>query len=146
MKVLLLQNIKNVGQKGDIKDVAEGFARNNLIPRGLVKECTEKVMREVQKLSKDKDTHNFTIQEKIKEEFELLSNKTFSFNLKSNEKGMLFGKFDVKDILEKIHKEGYKHIDKKHISDSIFPIKQTGEYTIVLKDGKTTSTFTLEIK
>lgn len=145
MKVVLLQNVKNVGQKGEVKEVSEGFARNHLIPRGLAKIGTEQTLKEVQKLSHDKEKHEEALLHKIQEAFEALSGKTFTLDLKSNEGGALFAKFDEKNLLDFLHREGYKTIEKKHLTIVGGTIKHTGTYTILLKEKKLTSSCTLII-
>lgn len=145
MKVVLLQNVKNVGQKGEVKEVSEGFARNHLIPQGLAKVGTEKTLREVEKLSHDKEKHSTVLLQKIKETFDALSGQSFTINLKGNEKGALFAKFDEKNLLDFLLGQGIKHLEEKHISLVGSPIKHTGTYTVVLKEKKLTSTFTITI-
>ena len=145
MKVVLLQNVKKVGQKGEVKEVAEGFARNHLIPQNLAKEATAQVLREVAKLSQDKVVHNASVVAKIAEEFKTISNQNFSFQLRANEKGALFAKFEEKNFIEYIHKQGYKHIELKHVHITESPIKHTGSYTVVFKEGKLTSSCTITI-
>lgn len=146
MKVVLLQNVKNVGQKGEVKDVSEGFAWNHLIPNKLAKPGTEQVLKEVQKLSKDKEKHHSAVLEKIKEIFTSLSNQTFVYKQKATEQGALFAKFDEKDLLKDLHQKGYKGLELKNISLSVSPIKHTGTYTAVLKEKNLTSTCTIQIE
>jgi large subunit ribosomal protein L9 len=146
MKIILLQNVKNVGQKGEVKEVSEGFARNHLFPRNLAKAGTEQTLREVKKLSQDKANHQALEVSKIKETFESLSNQIFVFNMKATEQGALFAKFEEKNLLEYLHKKEYKKIELKHITIVGSPIKHTGDYTVVLKEKNITSTFTISIQ
>lgn len=146
MKIILLQNVKNVGQKGEVKEVSEGFAQNHLFPRKLAKAGTEQTLREVQKLSQDKTKHETAQLLKIKENFDSLSNQIFVFNLKATEQGALFAKFEEKNLLEDLHKKGFKNIELKHLSIVGSPIKHTGDYTVVLKEKNITSTFTVSIQ
>lgn len=146
MKVVLLQNVKGVGQKGDVKEVAEGYARNNLIPRGLAKAGTEKNLNEVKKLSKDKVKHKEAVQKKTKQAFEKISTHKFVFKVNANDSGSLFAKFDVKNLLKEINKAGFTDILEKHITIPQGVIKEVGEYTAVLKDGNVTSTFSFTLK
>jgi large subunit ribosomal protein L9 len=146
MKIILLQNVKNVGQKGEVKEVSEGFARNHLFPRNLAKAGTPQTLREVKKLSQDKAQHEASQLSKIKESFDALNNQTFIFNMKATEQGALFAKFEEKNFLEYLHKKGYKNIELKHLSIVGSPIKHTGEYTVVLKEKNITSTCTISIQ
>jgi large subunit ribosomal protein L9 len=146
MKVILLQNVKNVGQKGEVKEVSEGFARNNLIPRGLAKAGTEKNLNQAKKLSGDKIKHNQVVKKKTQQVFEKISNQNFVFTVNANEVGSLFAKFDSEILLKELHAKGFKEIQSKHLTIPEGTIKEIGEYTAVLKDGNITSTFSFTIK
>ncbi len=146
MKVVLLQNVKGVGQKGDVKEVKEGYALNHLIPRNLAKIGTKELLKEVQKISKDKITHTNVILQKIEETFQKLSGQEFIFELKANETGSLFAKFDEKNLLEELHKKGHKTLEQKHISITNSPIKHLGIYEVSLKEKNLKGTFTITIK
>jgi len=145
MKVVLLQNVKGVGQKGQVKEVSEGHARNLLIPRGLAKAGTEQTLKEVHKISKDKEDRDTRVREKIEEAFFELSDQHFSFPVKINTNGALFAKFDEKNILQELHKKGFKIITLKQISLTGSPLKHKGDYLVVLKDGSVTSTFKITV-
>jgi len=145
MKVVLLQNVKGVGQKGQVKEVSEGHARNLLIPRGLAKAGTEQTLKEVHKISKDKEDRDTRVREKIEEAFFELSDQHFSFPVKINTNGALFAKFDEKNILQELHKKGFKIITLKQISLIGSPLKHKGDYLVVLKDGSVTSTFKITV-
>lgn len=127
MKIILLQDIKNLGKIGDIKNVAEGYARNFLLPKKMVEAATEEVIKkaEVEKA-----------EEKSKKEAELEDLKNLAkkikdkkITIKSKEKkGKLFGSIGAKDITEAMKKENLE------ISQSCIimkeAIKKTGEYKI----------------
>jgi len=145
MKVVLLQNVKKVGKKGEVKEVSEGYARNSLIPQGLAKAGTEQVIKQVAKLSQDQQKHKEALNQKIKKTFEDISKKTFIFKVNANETGSLFAKFDAKSLAEELHKEGFSKIEEKHILIPENNIKQTGDYTATLKEGSVTSSFNFSI-
>ena len=145
MKVVLLQNVKNVGKKGEVKEVSEGYARNSLIPQGLARAGTQDAIKQVQKLSQDKEKHKTAVENKLKKSFEEISGKKFIFKLNTNETGALFAKFDTKYLIQELHKQGFTNITEKHITMSENPIKQTGEYTAVLKQDSITSNFLFSI-
>lgn len=146
MKVLLLSNVKGVGQKGDIKEVSEGYARNLLIPRGLAQFATETIQKELSKLSRDKQEHTRILTEKIQEEIIEISGREFVLVLKANEKGALFAKFTTEDFLKHLQAQGFKHITTKHLHIADSPLKELGTYKVKLNEGKITAECNLVLK
>jgi large subunit ribosomal protein L9 len=127
MKVVLTKDVKNVGKTGQTKDVADGFARNFLIPNGLAEPATKGIVQKVQKIiqeSQEKEQDELKTQQELAEK---LDGKEFVIKAKAK-KGKLFGSIDAKKIAEKISSEGVK-VDAAFIKlDS--PIKELGEKQI----------------
>ncbi len=131
MKVLLLQDVKPQGKKGDIVEVNDGYARNFLIRKGLAKEATASVINETnQRRAAD--------EKRRKEELEaakLAANKlegtTVEIAIRCGENGKPFGAVTGKEIAEKLTQMGYD-IDKKKVvlKDAI---KMVGNYHVELK-------------
>ena len=139
MKVILQKDVANLGDAGDIKDVAEGYARNFLLPRKLVipaDESSKKVVEHQKKLIKLK-------KEKRKKNSEKLAGSMAGLELnitvQVGEEGKLFGSVTSMDIAKKLKEKGFDIDKKKIIIES--PIKQEGEYTIKIKldEGQTPS-------
>lgn len=131
MKVILKEDVKNIGSMGQILDVADGFARNYLVPRGLAMEANVKNIKSLEHAKK-------VIQEKakkVKNQAEDLStriaNITVVIKAKAGEEGKLFGSVTTMDIAEQLKNEGMD-IDKKKISLEE-PIKRLGTYTVNIK-------------
>ncbi len=131
MKVVLKDDIMNIGKMGQIIDVADGYARNYLVPRGLAIEANTKNIKSLEHEKR-------IIQEKakkIKNSAEDLSHKISTMTLvikaKSGDDGKLFGSVTTMDIAELLQNEGIK-IDKKRISLDE-PIKRLGSYTVNVK-------------
>ncbi|MEW6003042.1 MAG: 50S ribosomal protein L9 [Nitrospirota bacterium] len=131
MKVILREDVKNVGKMGEIVNVADGYARNYLVPRGLAIVANT---RNIKFLENEKRI----IQERAKRLKNLsreLANKISSMELvikeKVGEEGKLFGSVTAMDIAEALKKEGLD-IDKKKISLDE-PIKRLGSYTVNIK-------------
>ena len=90
MKVILLKDVAKIGRKYDIKNVADGYALNMLIPRGLAVVATEQAMKKVETL-KVNDTTDKKIQtELLLKNLEVIKNLTLNLKEKANEKGHLF--------------------------------------------------------
>lgn len=131
MKVILKEDVKNIGNMGQIVDVADGFARNYLIPRGLAVEANVKNIKSLEHEKK-------VIQEKVKKIkissqtlSDKLANMTLVIKAKAGEEGKLFGSVTTMDIAEQLKNEGFE-IDKKKISLEE-PIKRLGSYSVNIK-------------
>lgn len=132
MKVILNEDIKGTGKKGDIINASDGYARNYLFPKGLAVEATE---GNVSSIKAKKDSLKFKKDQEIKDAKELakkLSGITVNFKVKAGENGKLFGSITSKDIAEEIKKQFNIDVDKKKIilEDSI---KLSGVYSIEIK-------------
>ncbi|HWP98728.1 MAG TPA: 50S ribosomal protein L9 [Syntrophomonadaceae bacterium] len=132
MKVLLIQTVKNLGKEGEIKEVADGYARNYLIPQGLVQEATTTLVKETQERKvreqKQKDKERARA-EQIKEQ---LDGKTLKIKARTGGGDKLFGAVTTREIAEVLKQELHVDIDKKKI-DLAEPIKHLGQYQIKLK-------------
>ena len=131
MKVVMKEDIKNVGKMGQIVDVADGFARNYLVPRGLAVEANTKNLKALEHEKK-------LIQEKakkIKNSAETLSDKistmTLMIKAKAGDEGKLFGAVTSMDIAELLKNEGIEMDKKKIFLDE--PIKRLGSYSVNIK-------------
>lgn len=132
MKVILKENVEKIGSKGDVVNVAKGYARNFLFPRNLAVEATKENLKILEK-EREK---LLEIKEKEKEEAEALGDKIksyeFKLSAKSGEKGKLFGSITSKDIAEAVKEESGIEIDKRKI-ELKEPIKELGMHNIVVK-------------
>ena len=138
MKVILQKDIPNLGDAGDIKDVANGYARNYLIPRNLViiaNDSSKKAMDHQDKLIKIKKEKRKKDSEKILESMTGIEVKIVA---QVGEEGKLFGSITSMDIAKKLNEQGF-NIDKRKINLEN-PIKQEGEFDIPIKldEGLTT--------
>lgn len=131
MRVILKEEVKQLGDMGQVVDVSNGYARNYLIPRGLAIEANEKNIKSLEHEKK-------VIQEKlrkIRNSAQELSNKIANMSIiikaKSGEEGKLFGSVTSMDIAEQLKNEGFE-IDKKKILLEE-PIKRLGKYTVTIK-------------
>jgi len=131
MKVILLEDIEKIGKKHEVKEVKNGYARNFLIPKGLVKQATEEALKwlEVQKEIQEKQA-----EEDLKTVEEIVSKidgLEVIIPVKVGDKGQLFEKIDPKDISEKIKEAGFDI--KKDQIDLEKPLEELGEFPVKLK-------------
>ena len=132
MKVILLQDVKALGKKGDIVNVNDGYARNFLLPRKLAVEANTANMSQ---LKGRQDSANFK-KEQEKEEAsaikEKLSKIMLKINVKAGENGKIFGSITAKEIATELQKQYKIEVDKKKILLKE-PIKEIGTFTIDIK-------------
>ena len=124
MKVILLEDVKNVGKKGTIINAKDGYARNFLFPKNLAIEATSvnlKNLEAAQKQKEEKEKEAYTEAKKLEEE---LMKLTVVIKTKTGENGKLFGAVTTKEIAENIEKEYGYTIDKKKYE--MEPIKLVG--------------------
>jgi large subunit ribosomal protein L9 len=131
MRVILKQDVENVGRKGDSVDVAAGFARNFLIPKRLAIEVTSSNIKMVeierQALKKRAEKERLSSQELIQR----LNQITLTFKKKAGEKDHIFGSVSSSDIKDGLQALGYDIEKKKICLDE--PIKRVGNYTVPIK-------------
>ena len=133
MKVILIQDIKSLGKKGDIKDVSEGYARNFLFPKRLAQIASDSAMKSVvaQKEKERKAAQDAA--QKLMELSQILKGKEFVIKSKGMG-GKLFGSVSAKDIAAEIRKNDIA-VDEKMVRLPS-PIKKTGQYPIEIKFGE----------
>jgi large subunit ribosomal protein L9 len=131
MKVILKEEVKNLGDLGEIVNVSNGYARNYLIPKGLAEFATPENMRMLDRESKIKKDKL----EKLKKEAELFAGKLEEVSCtivkKAGEDDKLFGSVTTQDVQESLKNEGIE-IDKKKIVLEE-PIKSLGVYKVSIK-------------
>ncbi|MCF6094656.1 50S ribosomal protein L9 [Microaerobacter geothermalis] len=131
MKVIFLRDVKGQGKKGEMKEVSDGYARNFLIPKGLVVPATEGNLKtlEIQKEKERKRKEQELAEAKqLSKELEKL---TVTIKAKSGEGGRLFGSVTSKQIAETLEKMNIK-IDKRKIQLNE-PIRTLGVTNIPVK-------------
>jgi large subunit ribosomal protein L9 len=131
MKIILRENLENLGEIGDVVDVKDGYARNYLIPRKLAYEANTKNLShlEAQKKQLDQKIEKEKIKaEKVREELEKVS---LTIQMVVGEDGKLFGSVTTQMIADALQEKGFT-IDRKTITIPE-PIKALGIYTVVIK-------------
>jgi len=131
MKVILKEDLKKLGSKGDIVNVSDGYARNFLIPKGLVKKATEGNINQLAHKEKAKKKKKAEKTSEAKEIAAQLEKEKFVISVKAGENGRLFGSVNTKDIADTVNKAGYS-IDKRKI-DLDESIKSLGVHNIKVK-------------
>ncbi|WP_339148247.1 MULTISPECIES: 50S ribosomal protein L9 [unclassified Sutcliffiella] len=142
MRVIFLKDVKGKGKKGEVKNVADGYAHNFLLKQGLAMEASNGNLKslEAQKNKEAKEAEQEL--ENAKELKATLENLTLEFHTKAGEGGRLFGSITTKQIAEELHKKHKIKIDKRkmELNDAIralgytnVPVKLHTDVTATLK-------------
>ncbi|MEY4440643.1 MAG: hypothetical protein RLY49_269 [Candidatus Parcubacteria bacterium] len=143
MKVILLKDVPKIGKKNEIKDVADGFAQNSLLPRKLAQVATPQAIAALKDAqAKAEQIHTQEI-EGIKKAIENLNGHNITLELAANAQGHLFSKFKIEQ-LKKVFKDKNITFDTKYIVP--FEFKEVGIYTIKIKSPQVVGEFQIEIK
>ena len=132
MKVILLKDVRNVGKKGEIKEVSDGYARNFLMPRGLAVEATEGNLKHLLDEKKQEKEKEERIKKRSEEILNKLSKKVWEIRAKAGSAGKLFGSLTSSSIAEMLSKATGEEIDKRWVKVKK-PIKEIGTYEIDVK-------------
>ncbi len=131
MKVILLQDVKGQGKKGQVVDVNEGYARNFLVKKGLAEIATATKLNDLSQKKSSADFHKAEEVKATKLLAEEIKGKSFTVKIKAGQNGKVFGSVTGANISDALSSAGYE-IDKKKIVLSQ-PIKTLGTYDIDLK-------------
>ena len=131
MKVILLQDVKGQGKKGEVLEVNEGYARNFLIKKGLAEAATASKLNDINQKKAAADYHHAEEVKATRELAKEISGKTFTVRIKAGQGGKVFGSVTGANISDALQQAGYS-IDKKKVVLAQ-PIKNTGVYDIDLK-------------
>lgn len=131
MKVILKEDLKNLGVAGSVVNVADGFARNFLIPRNLAVEASTKNIKALEQARKKIEDEARKAKDRAQELLNKLSSLTIQIQAKAGDEGKLFGSITNADISEALKREGYDIDRKKIVLEG--PIKRLGTYTVQVK-------------
>lgn len=131
MKVVLLENVKGQGEKGEVINVSEGYARNFLFPKKLAREATNAALND---LKGQQEAFAYKKETELNEATQMkekLSTLTVTVTAKAGANGKLFGSVTNKDIAEALIAQHHVKIDKRRFE--MDDIKQTGEYKVNIR-------------
>ena len=131
MKVILLQDVKKIGKKGDVINTSDGYARNFLFPRKLAEEATASNLHILNNKKENERKQKLAELEAAQRVASELKGKEIKISAKTGEGGRLFGAITSKDIAELIKSQYKVTVDKKKIV--MDTIKLAGGYEIEVK-------------
>ncbi len=132
MKVILLEDVKGQGKKGELINTSDGYARNFLFPRKLAKPADAGAIKEIEMKKESQAFHLAEEKKKALETKDFLADKVIVFKTTGGADGRLYGAVTSKDISEKIEKDLGLKIDKRLITVAD-TIKTAGTYIVKIK-------------
>ncbi len=132
MKVVLLQDVKALGKKGELVSCSDGYARNFLFPKNLAKEANAQAMNELKNAEQSKQYKIDTQIANANKAKEELEGAVFVMNAKAGSNGKLFGSITAKEISAEIKKQKGVDVDKRKVTLSS-DIKTVGVYDVQIK-------------
>jgi large subunit ribosomal protein L9 len=132
VRVILKREVAGLGRPGDVKDVADGYAQNFLLPRGLAIEATAGEMKVLARARDAKRVKQDRAHADAEEVAKRLSETTLVFRLKAGEQGKTFGSVTSKDIAEALQREHKVDVDKTkvHLPE---PLKSLGVHKVEIR-------------
>ena len=144
MKVILLKDVPKVGRRYEIKNIADGFARNMLFPKGLAEVATPDAVKRIEKLKAADTSRHAAAESELHAQLARLADMEFQIARKANPEGHLFAGLKQEEILDALHKKGFSfgadHFDLEK------PIKTVGKHEIEMTVGKKKGVMILEVK
>jgi large subunit ribosomal protein L9 len=125
VKVVLRDDVETLGQKGDIVDVADGYARNFLVPRGLAIRAQSGVVRQAEAMRRNRSAREQRDREAAQTLADRLVGKTLSVPARAGEGGKLFGSITAADIVAAVHEQLGVELDRRRLSLDE-PLKELG--------------------
>ncbi|HEY4526348.1 MAG TPA: 50S ribosomal protein L9 [Candidatus Paceibacterota bacterium] len=145
MKVIMLKDVKGVGQRGKIVEVKDGYAYNFLIPHKAAEQATpEKIAAHAAR--EQQETALYEQQSAVlKMAIQSLNGKTVTLSVRATEKGGLFKSLTTSDVVKSILDQLNIHIPETAV-ELEKPIKQTGEHDIKIKAAETAASIVLSVQ
>ncbi len=131
MKVVLKQDVKGLGKKGELVNASDGYARNFLFPKNLAVEANAQNMTELKNREQSRKFKIETETAEAKKNAERIKGKTIALKAKAGANGKLFGSVTSKEIADKLKEEFGISVDKRKVSCE--DIKQYGTYEFEVK-------------
>ncbi len=144
MKVILLQDVRGIGRKFDVKEVADGFAQNMLLPRKLAERATSERVKQIEGKRATVLKEREMAATKLKEELKKLSSVSVSVTAPANDQGHLFKGIKEDDIAEALKVRANIELPSTSIVLEA-PIKNVGAHTVRVKVGEHSGSFRLEV-
>lgn len=131
MKVILRSDLTKVGKRGDIVEVAEGYARNYLLPKGLAIVASDGAVSQAAAMRRSRDLKDAKDREAAETIAKTLVSRTIAIKAKSGSEGRLFGSVTAGDVAAAIQAQAGIEIDRRKLS--LEPIKTVGTHSVTVR-------------
>lgn len=146
MKVILTKEVKDLGKRGAVVEVAAGYARNFLLPKEMAVEATEGHLRHHQQVEKAMERREAKLVKECEAMGEKLARKPVVVKVKSGEEGKMYGTVTAKDIETAIKEQFGVEVDRKRF-DELEHVKHLGQYPLKIKlHPKVTATVVVDVQ
>jgi large subunit ribosomal protein L9 len=132
MHVIFLQDVPNKAHAGEIKRVADGYARNYLLPKGLAEVATPEILKRMHKIKATGDEQRLRETEELEELAQLMDGTNISVSARVTPTGRYYGAITNSHIAEELTRTVGREIDRR-VVEVIEPIREPGEYEIALR-------------
>jgi len=134
VKVLLKQDVPNLGKAGEVKTVADGYARNYLIPQRMAVLATRGIAKQAKLKQRVQAHHQARLEDHTQELASALSGTTLTFYARAGDNERLYGSITNADIAEELERQLGRAIDRRHI-ELEEPIRRLGSYRVLIRLG-----------
>jgi large subunit ribosomal protein L9 len=132
MRVVLREDVENLGKKGDLVDVRDGYARNYLVPRGLAITANRGVVQQAEAMRRNREARDRRDREAAQELARSLEGRALTITARAGEGGKLFGSVGAADVAEAIATQLGTTVDRRAVSLAE-PWKELGSYEVTVK-------------
>jgi large subunit ribosomal protein L9 len=138
MKVIFIEEVRNVAKKFDVKEVSDGYARNFLFPNKLAEPATPSAMKKLDALMAEHDKNEADLIARLKEIATKINGTKLEFFVKTDKTGAVFGSVNKESVLRALREHEFVRTERIDI-DLKYPLKEIGEYVVPidLKKGVT---------
>ena len=132
MKIVLREDVEQLGRKGDLVEVADGYARNYLVPRGLAMKATKGVVAQAESMRRAREVKETRDRESAQAIAAQLGSKALEVKARAGEGGKLFGSVTAADIADAIQAQAGIEVDRRKV-DLAEPIRELGDADVTVK-------------
>jgi len=132
VKVVLRDDVENVGRKGDLIEVTDGFARNFLVPRGLAMKATKGVVQQAEAMRRNREARDARDREAAQALADQLTGRRIELRARAGEGGRLFGSVTPADVVDAVRAQTGVELDRRK-TQLAEPLKELGAVEVPVK-------------
>jgi large subunit ribosomal protein L9 len=132
VRVVLRDDVENIGRKGDLIEVTDGFARNFLVPRGLAMKATKGVVQQAEAMRRNREARDARDREAAQALADQLSGQRIELRARAGEGGRLFGSVTSADIVDAVRAQTGVELDRRK-TQLAEPLKELGAVEVPVK-------------